>query len=195
MSAGFDVAAIRSRLTGHCPRLHGGAEPGRRAAVAAILRPGADGADVLLIRRARRRGDPWSGQMAFPGGHHDPDDADLLSTARRETHEEVGLDLSGHEMLGRLDDLAAIAHGRFTGMVISPYVFALRDEPRLQPNHEVAELVWGPLGPMARGDLATTTTWQREGRSEDYPGFDVDGHVVWGLTHRMLQNFLELLRA
>ncbi|MCA9639821.1 MAG: NUDIX domain-containing protein, partial [Myxococcales bacterium] len=67
---------------------------GRFAAVAAVLRPTDADTEVLLIRRAEHEGDPWSGHMAFPGGRHDPTDPDLLTTARRETLEEVGLDLS-----------------------------------------------------------------------------------------------------
>ena len=58
-----------------------------RAAVAIVLREMADGPQVLLIRRAQREGDPWSGHMAFPGGRVDPDDESLLATALRETHE------------------------------------------------------------------------------------------------------------
>jgi 8-oxo-dGTP pyrophosphatase MutT (NUDIX family) len=162
--------------------------------VAAILRPvsqaGALGTEVLFIRRAERPGDPWSGHMAFPGGHKEPTDADLLTTAIRETWEEVGLDLHQHELLGQLDELPAVARGRFVGMGISPFVFALRGDANMVINQEVAELVWGELGQMARGEIDDIKELTYEGALMRLPAFRVQGHVVWGLTHHMLRSLL-----
>lgn len=165
----------------------------RWAAVAAVLRRGPLDTELLLIRRAERDGDPWSGHMALPGGHRQPEDADLLATALRETREEVGLDLSQHDLLGSLDEHAAMAQGNFTGIVIAPYVFALRRDEDLSPNHEVADMMWAPLGRMARGESDVVKELQREGRLVRFPGFGVGEHVVWGLTHRVLQNFFATL--
>ena len=165
----------------------------RWAAVAAVLRPGPLDTELLLIRRAERDGDPWSGHMALPGGHRQPEDADLLATALRETREEVGLDLTRHELLGSLDEHAAMAQGKFTGIVIAPFVFALRRDEELSPNHEVADMLWAPLGRMARGESDVVKELQREGRLVRFPGFGVGEHVVWGLTHRVLQNFFTAL--
>src|SRR5450432_2372229 len=79
----------------------------RQAAIAVIFLELEMSLDVLLIERAIREGDPWSGHMALPGGHADPADADLSATAERETLEEVGLDLRAiGERLGRLSDYA-----------------------------------------------------------------------------------------
>ena len=78
---------------------------GRRAAVAALLAESPNGVELLLIRRAERASDPWSGHMALPGGHLDPSDADLRATAVRETREELGIDLERDaQFLGRLQD-------------------------------------------------------------------------------------------
>ena len=151
--------------------------------------------EVLLIRRADRVGDPWSGQMAFPGGHEDSGDPDLLATAMRETIEEVGLDLREHELLAALDEHPATYQGQFTGMVIAPFVFALRSDPVLQPNHEVASIVWAPLGKMARGELDVEHELRRNGETMRLPGYGVGPHVVWGLTHRMLQSLFSSLSA
>src|SRR5262245_25531983 len=79
----------------------------RQAAVAIVLHEAATGPEMLFIERAQRRGDPWSGHMAFPGGRVDSTDAHARAAAERETREEVGLDLAGAEALGRLDDLNA----------------------------------------------------------------------------------------
>ena len=190
------LPALRSRLRDRpATRYQGPSE--RRAAVAAVLRPttrpDSEGPELLLIRRAERSGDPWSGHMALPGGHADATDADLLATALRETREEVGLDLSAHELLGALDEHAAHAQGRFTGLVIAPYVFALRGEVEPRINHEVAELLWAPLSPMARGELDAVKELRRDGQLVRLPGFQVGEHVVWGLTHRVLQSLFSVL--
>lgn len=186
---------IADRLGRKPPSLLGRAEDTRQAAVAAILRAARGEPEVLLIRRAEHPRDPWSGHMAFPGGRHDPSDPDLLDTARRETLEELGLDLGRHaRLLGMLDEIEAIARGRRTGIVIRPYVFALEEEPELAPNAEVAEVVWAPLAPMLRGENATTLPYRRDGLDLVLPGYDVGGRVVWGLTYEMLQRLFSLLR-
>ena len=190
------LPSLRSRLRDRPATRHQGPSE-RRAAVAAVLRPSArpdsEGPELLLIRRAERSGDPWSGHMALPGGHADATDADLLATALRETREEVGLDLTAHELLGALDEHAAHAQGRFTGLVIAPYVFALRGEVEPRINHEVAELLWAPLSPMARGELDAVKELRRDGQLVRLPGFQVGEHVVWGLTHRVLQSLFSVL--
>lgn len=160
----------------------------RFAAVAAILRERQGDTEVLLIRRAEHVDDPWSGHMAFPGGRHDPTDLDLAATAIRETEEEVGLGLSrDRELVGRLDDLPAIARGHRVGLIIATFVFAVdRDVALVLDPKEVSETLWAPLGPLARGERNTTITWPRDGRALSFPGYDVDGRVVWGITHHLL---------
>lgn len=184
-SGGLNAVVQPAPLAGH-----------RKAAVAAILRPSAAGeTEVLLIRRAERVGDPWSGHMAFPGGHQEPTDPDLFTTALRETLEEVGLDLTAHEHLGQLDELPATIRGMRVGISIAPHVFALRGDAVLRPNYEVAEVVWAELGPMARGELDAFKEWRYQGGElQRAPGFRVGEHVVWGLTHRMLTSLFEVLR-
>lgn len=193
MAIDVDLDAIRRRLAERNARRYVGPEPARWAAVATVLRPGKDGAEVLLIRRAERQGDPWSGHIAFPGGHRDAGDPDLLTTARRETREEVGLDLGPGDLIGALDEHAATARGRFMGMVIAPYVFAIDAAPRLVPNHEVEEMLWAPLGPIARGEVETVKEIVHEGEHMRFPGYRVGDHVLWGLTHRMLDDLLAIL--
>jgi 8-oxo-dGTP pyrophosphatase MutT (NUDIX family) len=133
--------------------------------------------------------------MAFPGGRKDEGDPDLLATAQRETREEIALDLARDaELLGRLDDLPAVARGRLTGMVIAPFVFELKGPASLRPNHEVAEVVWAALGPMMRGEWATTIPYELDGQTLRLPAHAVDGRIVWGLTYKMLDALFALLR-
>ena len=169
---------------------------GKRAAVAMIVREGTDDSEMLFIRRAEHPLDPWSGHMAFPGGRADPEDeGDLLATALRETAEEIGVDLRAHgEMFGHLSDIPAIARGKFMGMVIRPYVVALRDQPTIVTNHEVAEVLWAPLGPLLRGELATTYPYVHEGNRLLLPAHRIGERVVWGLTHQMVESLMSLVR-
>ncbi|MBL8607239.1 MAG: CoA pyrophosphatase [Myxococcales bacterium] len=183
----LDLGVIVPRLTRLTLR-PASADPS--AAVAAILRDGSDGAEVLLIKRAEREGDPWSGQMAFPGGRRDPSDRDLLATAVRETLEEVGLDLdAGGKLVGPLPDTPT----HKTGLVVRPYVFTVTGDPPLAYSPEVAHTVWAPLGPFARGERKTTYSVMHEGAKWTLPGYLVGDEVVWGLTYRFLQSLFEEL--
>lgn len=187
-----DLAAIRAAIHARQPKVL--AEVDKRAAVATVLRRGVVEPEVLLIRRAEHPNDPWSGHMAFPGGRHDPTDADLLSTAVRETREELGLDLPSEDLLGRLDDVEAIARAKPTGMVISQFVFAIGGDVSLTPNYEVAEAIWAPIGPMLRRENTTTKRYVHRGDPMELPAYDVEGRIVWGLTYHMLQRLFSLLR-
>jgi 8-oxo-dGTP pyrophosphatase MutT (NUDIX family) len=189
---------------GLAPTLPGGRPGGlvvpaseKRAAVAAVVRERdpAVGAEVLFIRRAEKPRDPWSGHMAFPGGRRDPRDPDLLATALRETREEVGLDLSGARLLGRLDDVEAIARGVRVGLTITPLVFAIDGDPPLRPQpEEVAEALWAPLRPLATGEARTTYPWRLGPVPVPLPGYRVGDRVVWGLTYKMLELLFARLR-
>jgi 8-oxo-dGTP pyrophosphatase MutT (NUDIX family) len=163
---------------------------GLRAAVAVVLREGAGGTEILFIKRAERAGDPWSGHMAFPGGRREAEDPSLLHTSTRETLEEVGLDLAAHARpVARLPDVMPYSRMEHP-LTVSAFVFALERPATLALSDEVAEIIWTPLDPVLRGDTATRFRWRRDGLDLDLPALDVQGHIVWGLTYRML----ELLR-
>jgi len=194
----YDLGAITTRLA----RLASVPDPTaeRQAAVAAILRAPYDKYDeteILLMRRAEHPSDPWSGHMAFPGGRRDAADENLLAAAIRETREEVGIDLKAHgTLLARLPDVPAVARGRRLGLVIAPFVFALRGTPELSlDKEEVAEALWVPIGPLARGERASVYPYVHEGKTLDLPGLRVGEHIVWGLTYQMLRILFEALHA
>jgi 8-oxo-dGTP pyrophosphatase MutT (NUDIX family) len=201
----IDLDRVRAALEPEPLRIPGDAET-RHAAVAAILRPVTDGArrdvECLFIRRAERPSDPWSGHMAFPGGRKDERDPDLVATAMRETREEVGLELEGAELVGRLDDVVpGNSRGLVTALVVTPFVWVLRGpgRPHLVPNGvEVDEIHWAPLGPMLRGEVDATYPYTWRGMPMQFPGFRIgegeSSRVVWGMTHRMLETFFARLR-
>src|ERR1043165_8679648 len=121
MSGVIHLAHVRATLAAKTARLD--LRRSREAAVALVLSPDAlpgPALSVLLVRRSEREGDPWSGHMALPGGHAHADDASLAHTARRETLEEVGIDLGHTELLGRLDDVTPM---RSSEIAVRPFVF------------------------------------------------------------------------
>ncbi len=158
-----------------------------RAAVATILRRGRESPEVLLIERAKREGDPWSGHIAFPGGRRSPEDPALLNTAVRETREEVGLALPPASFLTRLEDVAA----RSNGYRVAQFVFALDDDGgALTASDEVARVLWTPMSVLVAPENAATYHFEREGQTFELPSVRLGSHVLWGMTYRMVQTLL-----
>jgi 8-oxo-dGTP pyrophosphatase MutT (NUDIX family) len=186
---------IRSALSAHEPETLP-VPPNGHAAVAVILREVDGVPEVLFIERAKREGDPWSGHMAFPGGRVDRVDEHARNAAERETLEEVGVSLADAEVLGRLDDLRglhAAAPDRVT--VISAFVYYAVDPGPLKPNWEVEQAFWFPLASLCDPErhVEYPVTW---GGGLCFPGILVgepERHVVWGLTYRFLEVFLEII--
>jgi 8-oxo-dGTP pyrophosphatase MutT (NUDIX family) len=161
---------------------------GRRAAVAALLAEGENGVELLLIRRAERASDPWSGHMALPGGHFDSGDVDLLATAVRETREELGIDLGREaQCLGRLDDFQP---HRSLDLSVTPFVFGLATKPPVTPNAEVDLALWVSLAALAGDVSGFEHELTLAGQTLRFPAFRVGAHVVWGLTFRVVSALL-----
>ncbi len=188
------IETIRKCLMGHRPVVVDGTGYAR-AAVAVVLREGVPGAEFIVIHRSHRRGDPWSGHMALPGGRQQRSDRDLFATAARETREEVGVDLERcGELLGHLDDLRAVGRGRPLDLIITPFVCALTSPVTLTPNHrEVQSAFWVPLASLRRHEARGTHRHTFQGQELEHPAFVYQGHTIWGLTHRILTGLLEVL--
>ena len=192
----FNLQKIRANLDAFVPSFVEPQASTRQAAVAIILRPTDTLCDVLFIQRAEKDGDPWSGQMAFPGGHLEDDDDGLKGAAMRETQEEIGLDLSDAEYLGAMDHERAQPRGRVLNMLIAPHVFLIEGDPVFNPNYEVAEVVWAPMDQLLANSLHDTHTYPIANRPTICNGYRLErGHFVWGLTYRMLKSFFSTLDA
>jgi 8-oxo-dGTP pyrophosphatase MutT (NUDIX family) len=161
-----------------------------RSSVAVILREQVGVLEVLLIKRADKKDDRWSGHMAFPGGRSQKEDLSAKATAIRETQEEVGLTLNAKNYIGRLSDIMTLAHGSKRPMVVSPYVFKIKTEPKFVLNHEVAEVVWVPLSFLANPINRDTMPWKQKGIKLQLPCYFYKGYRIWGLTLRMLDELV-----
>jgi 8-oxo-dGTP pyrophosphatase MutT (NUDIX family) len=160
--------------------------------VAAVLVPllVVDGALHLLFTRRSTSLTHHQGQVAFPGGTRDPDDADLLATALREAHEEIGLAPNDVQILGPLDDLETMSSRfvitPFVGLVPHPYPW--RPSPR-----EVDAVFTVAVDRLREPGIEQRETWDFGGQEYPVDLYKVDGHVIWGATHRMTRGLLELL--
>jgi 8-oxo-dGTP pyrophosphatase MutT (NUDIX family) len=189
----YSLENLRYKLARGQPALDPDDEPG--AAVATILRDGAEGAEALLIQRAERPGDPWSGHVAFPGGKREPTDASLLATSIRETEEEVGLRLTPSSLLARLEDVRARTQGA-NGYRVAQFVFELPDPVAQVVTNaaEVAATLWVPLSRIEASGGKETVSWVIGGRSLELPCVRLGELVLWGLTYRMVSQVIEAAR-
>ncbi len=161
-----------------------------------ILQIRAGELNILMIKRAERKGDPWSGHMAFPGGRMDPEDRNGFAAAVRETEEEVGLRLGPEDRcIGRLSDLNARPHKGAFGMAVSPFVFHLEREVTFIPNYEVAEVVWVPLEFLLDTDNREQMVWERTGVKIPLPCYFYEGRRIWGLSLAMLDELMDLVEG
>jgi 8-oxo-dGTP pyrophosphatase MutT (NUDIX family) len=184
------IHRLRERLAEHQPREDSAGGPLIWAAVAVLIAPDPD--SLLLIRRAERVDDPWSGHMALPGGRQDPEDSDLIETAIRESEEEVGFTPSRAQLAGSLDDVVPRTPV-LPPIAVRPFVFTLAARPTLQLNPEVAAFRWVSLDHLL--DAGTQETFEIDIRGErrEFAAYRVDEGVVWGLTERIVSDLLRLL--
>ena len=152
--------------------------------------------EILFIRRAERAEDPWSGQVGFPGGRAEPEDSDLGATARRETLEEIGIDLARDaEFLGGLDEIRAMARGRPVDLAIAPFVFHLRGGGSVCLGDEVTSVHWLSLDRLLGPEHHGRFEYRHEEGTVELPCLRLGDFVIWGLTYRMFGGLRKRLVA
>ncbi len=190
-----DVARLAKALAEHPGRAIVPDEEMRLAAIALVLRPGDAGhPELLMIKRAEYETDPWSGHVACPGGRMDPTDRDLEHTAIRETWEETGIDLAREgRILGTLDDISPRTPV-LPPIVIRPFVAAVRPGIEIVQSGEVAEAFWVPVAALRERAAWGTGMVPIRGLGERQVSVFRHGeYTVWGLTERVLRQFLVYL--
>ena len=151
--------------------------------------------EVLLILRAQREGDPWSGQVALPGGRRDPGDATLQDTALRETLEETGIDLSTNGLvLGMLDELRPRTPV-LPPIIVTPYVAIAPPEFSLQISDELADAFWVPWSTFADPTSTSESTVNVRGADWKVSSYLVGERIVWGMTERILRQLAERISS
>lgn len=182
------IQHIRNILNSHPARI---IEPGGRAhaSVALILNEQSSGWNVLLIERSTNENDYWSGQIGLPGGRSEVCDKSPRHTAERESREEIGLNLTDTNFLGRLND---IAPGGLK-IVVSCFVYAVCQHPALRmEKEEVADILWvsvRELNNPARLSYVDVNVRDRRRRFPALRVVDDIGQPLWGITYRLLRNF------
>jgi 8-oxo-dGTP pyrophosphatase MutT (NUDIX family) len=161
---------------------------------AAVLVPllAVDGAMHVLYTRRSASLPHHQGQVAFPGGTHDLADVDLVATALREAHEEVGLLPEDVRVVGLLDDIETMT-SRF---VITPVVGTVPHPYRWRPRAgEVDHIFTVPVADLLSPDAERQETWDFGGRAVPIDLFPAGGQVIWGATHRITRNLLDIVRG
>ena len=169
-----------------------------QAAVAMILSDGAEGLEVCFIRRAERAGDPWSGQVAFPGGRACAADADAYAVAERETWEEIGIELKHEHRIGALPMRAVEHNVKRAGLTLWPFVYYVGPAEQAMATarlpQEVASVFWVPLGHLFDANAVTELEYPLGITATTFPGIQFGEHVIWGLTLRVLASFAEVMQ-
>jgi 8-oxo-dGTP pyrophosphatase MutT (NUDIX family) len=180
----------------------------RQAAVALVLRSRLDEPELLVIKRSETERDHWSGHLALPGGRVEPEDESLLVTATRETFEEVGIDLcAGGDVLGRLGTVTpqsplaprvsvtpfvAVAPPRYhvDADGASP---ALTLSQELTLSEEVAAAFWVPVAELKSDGRSGVFKMEFAGVERAWPAYPSPHGMIWGITERILTEFLSLV--
>lgn len=185
MSSWSWIDKLRSRLSLKIEAIDENCEC---AAVGVILTGNENNIETLMIKRHVKHNDPWSGQIAFPGGRFKITDGNLLSTMIREVYEEVGINLSAYgEILG---SLSVVSPKNMPNLKVTPYVAVVLRKPIVIPSREeIEEAFWVNLNELKLGKSEVITSFGP--RIET--GFFYKNYFIWGMTNRILHELLSLI--
>lgn len=171
---------LLSRLT---RSLHKTPDEDAEAAVAILIRPAGEDLEVFIVKRAEVDGDPWSGDMAFPGGKKATQDEGVLDAAVREVMEETGIDLKQLKPLGYMEPLTSWVRRTFR---VQPIVYLFEGDQPIRLNYELTEYIWTPIEELRKLRSRAVI------KGFDSPIYRIGDDVIWGLTCRMLDRLMEI---
>ena len=181
------ASALRAVLLDPADALRMDVHGAKHAAVLAPLYLDAEGALHAIFTKRREDLRRHPGEISFPGGRRDEGE-ELLATALREAHEEIGLDPDAVEIIGELDHLTTISSRSF----IVPFVGALPARPDLTPNpNEVDHVLFVPLSELLLEEVYREELWGIGPVNRSIYFFELVGDTVWGATAHMLHEFLD----
>ena len=191
------ITKLRQALSGRTPRALQTTEKDV-AAVAMLLQEDENDLQVLFIERVEREGDPWSGHIAFPGGRLQDEVESPQAAAERETREEIGIDLTATDYLGRLDDLT----GNTLPVQVSGFVYLLssiapkpNDKVDLLLNHEVRDAFWYRFSDLVDPKRHRSSAFLIDDAMRQLPSIELDTGrpLLWGLTYRFIMQLVHEL--
>ena len=181
------VRITRAQLEGRRRRV---VPPGPLVRAAVLVSIVDRGEACLVFAQRTDRVGHHAGQISFPGGRIDPEDADDLAAALREAHEEVGLEPARVEPLGLLDDTETVA----TQFVITPFVGLVRGPVVWRPDgEEIEKVIEVPVAALLERGCFRVERWERDGVARDVYFYDYRGDTIWGATARILKQYLDLV--
>jgi 8-oxo-dGTP pyrophosphatase MutT (NUDIX family) len=149
-----------------------------------MVKPKKNDIEFFLVKRAEVDDDPWSGDMAFPGGKKNLQDQTVVDTAVREVLEETSIDLTEKNVIGFMEPVYSAVRKT---LAVQPVVYLFDDYPPVELNYELTKYIWASISEIRSGKTqAAVKGWEG-------PVYQVQGETVWGLTFRMLEKILKLL--
>ncbi len=170
--------------------------PEIQACVALVLKDKAN-PKLLMIKRATRDDDPWSGHYGLPGGVVEKDE-DLIEAVVRENREELSLDLEQHQLIGGLDQFQVFKGRKVLPFVIHPFVYHIKEGSQLKllkEEREVEDYYWLEIRKLFDPNSLQILNFSFGDESKDLPALVYDELRIWGITYKILESFQKALFA
>jgi len=185
-----EAAQIKMAPMVHLNRFSMDASNARKGGVLLLLSKQKEQLHITLIKRVEDGG-AHSGQISFPGGKNEDFDADIVATAKRETHEEVGIAPDKIEILGSLSSL----YIPVSNYLVFPAVGCIKEQPHFKADpKEVHEILNIPLEYFLSEKYKKTEKISARNYIIDAPCYQINGHTIWGATAMILSEFMEIVK-